>query len=133
MLKSLTRTVAGSFFLSIILAAMMGLLVVTLRWSHQGWAELKSRLRKGQPEIIIFWHEYLFVMSPVLPRRCSALQSPHPDGRVLAGASRLFGLRPIWGSSNRKALSGLRQLASELKSGRSAVITPDGPRGPART
>ena len=133
MLKSLTRTVAGSFFLSIILAAMMGLLVVTLRWSHQGRAELKSRLRKGQPEIIIFWHEYLFVMSPVLPRRCSALQSPHPDGRVLAGASRLFGLRPIWGSSNRKALSGLRQLAGELKSGRSAVITPDGPRGPART
>ncbi len=133
MLKSLTRTVAGSFFLSIILAAMMGLLVVTLRWSHRGRAELKSRLRKGKPEIIIFWHEYLFVMSPVLPRRCSALQSPHPDGRVLAGASRLFGLRPIWGSSNRKALSGLRQLAGELKSGRSAVITPDGPRGPART
>ena len=133
MLKSLTRTVAGSFFLSMILAAMMGLLVVTLRWSHQGQAELKSRLRKGKPEIIIFWHEYLFVMSPVLPRRCSALQSPHPDGRVLAGASRLFGLRPIWGSSNRKALSGLRQLAGELKSGRSAVITPDGPRGPART
>ena len=133
MLKSLTRTVAGSFFLSIILAAMMGLLVVTLRWSHQGRTELKSRLRKGKPEIIIFWHEYLFVMSPVLPRRCSALQSPHPDGRVLAGASRLFGLRPIWGSSNRKALSGLRQLAGELKSGRSAVITPDGPRGPART
>ena len=53
MLKSLTRTVAGSFFLSIILAAMMGLLVVTLRWSHQGRAKLKSRLRKGKPEIII--------------------------------------------------------------------------------
>ena len=57
MLKSLTRTVAGSFFLSIILAAMMGLLVVTLRWSHQGRAELKSRLPKGKPEIIIFWHD----------------------------------------------------------------------------
>ena len=94
MLKSLTRTVAGSFFLSIILAAMMGLLVVTLRWSHQGRAELKSRLRKGKPEIIIFWHEYLFVMSPVLPRRCSALQSPHPDGRVLAG------LTSIWPAAN---------------------------------
>ena len=133
MIKRLTRTVLGSFFLSIILAAVMGLLVVTLRWTHKGRAELKSRLRSGKPEIIIFWHEHLFVMSPVLPRHCSALQSPHPDGRVLAGASRLFGLRPIWGSSNRKALSGLRQMASELRSGRSAVITPDGPRGPART
>ena len=129
MIKRLTRTVLGSFFLSIILAAVMGLLVVTLRWTHKGRAELKSRLRSGKPGVI-FWHEHLFVMSPVLPRHCSALQSPHPDGRVLA-ASRLFGLRPIWGSSNRKALSGLRQMASELRSGRSAVITPDGPRGPA--
>ncbi len=133
MLKRLIRTVAGSFFLSIILATVMGLLVLTLRWTHKGRAELKSRLRSGKPEIIIFWHEHLFVMSPVLPQHCSALQSPHPDGRVLAGASRLFGLRPIWGSSNRKALSGLRQMAAELKSGRTAVITPDGPRGPART
>jgi lysophospholipid acyltransferase (LPLAT)-like uncharacterized protein len=133
MFKRLIRTFAGSFLLSTILAIMMGLLVVTLRWTHKGRAELKLRLRSGKPEIIIFWHEHLFVMSPVLPRRCSALQSPHPDGRVLAGASRLFGLRPIWGSSNRKALSGLRQMAGELKSGRSAVITPDGPRGPART
>ena len=133
MIKRLIRTVVGSFFLSMILAMVMGLLVFTLRWRHKGRAELKSRLRSGKPEIIIFWHEHLFVMSPVLPRHCSALQSPHPDGRVLAGASRLFGLRPIWGSSNRKALSGLRQMASELKSGRSAVITPDGPRGPART
>ena len=69
-------------------------------------------------------------MSPVLPRQCSALQSPHPDGRVLA-EPHMFGLRPIWESGNRKALSGLRQMAGELKSGRSAVNA-DGPRGPAQ-
>ena len=132
MLKRLIRTFAGSFLISLVLAAIMGLLVTTLRWTHNGRAEQKKRLRKGKPEIIVFWHEHLFVMGPVLPRGCSALQSPHPDGRVLAGASRMFGLRPIWGSSNRKALSGLRQMAGELRAGRSAVITPDGPRGPAQ-
>ena len=132
MLKRLIRSSAGSFLLSVTLAAFMGSLVASLRWRHTGRAELQKRLNSGKPEIIVFWHEHLFVMSPVLPAGCSALQSPHPDGRVLAGASRLFGLKPIWGSSNRNALSGLRQMVAQIKAGRSAVITPDGPRGPAR-
>ena len=132
MLKRLIRSSAGSFLLSVTLAAIMGSLVASLRWRHTGRAELQKRLNSGKPEIIVFWHEHLFVMSPVLPAGCSALQSPHPDGRVLAGASRLFGLKPIWGSSNRNALSGLRQMVAQIKAGRSAVITPDGPRGPAR-
>ena len=132
MLKRLIRSSAGSFLLSVTLAAIMGSLVASLRWRHTGRAELQKRLNSGKPEIIVFWHEHLFVMSPVLPTGCSALQSPHPDGRVLAGASRLFGLKPIWGSSNRNALSGLRQMVAQIKAGRSAVITPDGPRGPAR-
>ena len=132
MLKRLIRSSAGSFLLSVTLAAIMGSLVASLRWRHTGRAELRKRLNSGKPEIIVFWHEHLFVMSPVLPAGCSALQSPHPDGRVLAGASRLFGLKPIWGSSNRNALSGLRQMVAQIKAGRSAVITPDGPRGPAR-
>jgi len=132
MLKRLIRSSAGSFLLSVTLAAIMGSLVASLRWRHTGRAELRKRLNSGKPEIIVFWHEHLFVMSPVLPIGCSALQSPHPDGRVLAGASRLFGLKPIWGSSNRNALSGLRQMVAQIKAGRSAVITPDGPRGPAR-
>ena len=132
MLKRLIRSSAGSFLLSVTLAAIMGSLVASLRWRHTGRAKLQKRLNSGKPEIIVFWHEHLFVMSPVLPTGCSALQSPHPDGRVLAGASRLFGLKPIWGSSNRNALSGLRQMVAQIKAGRSAVITPDGPRGPAR-
>lgn len=131
MLKSALRSTIGSFVISLLLAAMMALLVGLRRWHQQGHKALRTRM-KAQPQIIIFWHEHLFVMSPLLPSGCSALQSPHPDGRVLAGASRLFGLRPIWGSSNRKAASGLRQLVSEIKSGRSVVITPDGPRGPRR-
>lgn len=132
MLKTALRSSLGSFIISLHLAAVMAVLVGLQRWRQRGRDALQARM-KTQPQIIIFWHEYLFVMSPLLPGGCSALQSPHPDGKVLAGASRLFGLRPIWGSSNRKAASGLRQLVAEVKSGRSVVITPDGPRGPART
>ena len=96
---------------------------------HNGRTELKQRLKSGKPEIIAL-HEHLFVMSPDLSRLL-CLQSPHPDGRVLAGASRLFGLRPIWGQQQQKCP--VRPAPDGRIPGRpSAVITPDGPRGPAR-
>jgi lysophospholipid acyltransferase (LPLAT)-like uncharacterized protein len=62
----------------------------------------------------------------------TALQSPHPDGRMLAHTVNHLGVRTVWGSSNRNALSGLRGLKRVLDRGRIATITPDGPRGPAR-
>ena len=46
--------------------------------------------------------------------------------------SSFFGIKPIWGSSNNNALSGLKKMARYLKSGQNICITPDGPRGPAR-
>ncbi len=131
MLKPLLRSRLGSYFISLVLGLIMVFLTSLTRWHQTGRKALLDRHKKT-PQIIIFWHEHLFVMSPLLPSGCSALQSPHPDGRALAGASRLFGLKPIWGSSNRAAAAGLRQLVGEIRQGRSVVITPDGPRGPAR-
>ena len=89
MLKSVLRSSIGSITLSLLLAGVMGLLVGLRRWQIKGRSALQTRM-KSQPQIIIFWHEHLFVMSPLLPKNCSALQSPHPDGKVLAGASQLF-------------------------------------------
>ena len=61
-----------------------------------------------------------------------ALQSPHPDGRMMSHAIGCFGVKTVWGSSNRNPLSGLRGLKRVLDLGQSVAITPDGPRGPAR-
>ena len=44
----------------------------------------------------------------------------------------ILGVKAVWGSSNRNALSGLRGLKRVLDTGKVATITPDGPRGPAR-
>jgi lysophospholipid acyltransferase (LPLAT)-like uncharacterized protein len=52
---------------------------------------------------------------------------------MLAHTVNHLGVRTVWGSSNRNALSGLRGLKRVLDRGRVATITPDGPRGPART
>lgn len=131
-LKSFIRTDFGLWVTSSLLAAVIFFIMFTCRFSQQGRAQIEALIASGEVPIIIFWHEHIFAMPYFLPKPCSALQSPHPDGRVLAYAVRFFGLKPIWGSSNRNALSGLRQMAQQVKSGHPAVITPDGPRGPAR-
>lgn len=119
------------------LGAGLGALIIAFvcasqRWRQLGRAPLDRLIAEGRPPIIIFWHEHILAMPILLPAGCAALQSPHPDGKLLAYAVRWFGLKPVWGSSNRQATSGLRQLSRHLKDGQPCVITPDGPRGPAR-
>ncbi len=75
MLKSALRSSLGSFIISLHLAAVMMVLVGLQRWHQRGREALKLRI-KTQPQIIIFWHEYLFVMSPLLPGGCSASAIP---------------------------------------------------------
>jgi len=131
-IKQIIRTRIGLFITSFLLATIIFVIMRTIRWRKDNTKTLDRLLASGKRPIIIFWHEHIFAMPVFLPTPASALQSPHPDGRVLAYAVRYFGLRPIWGSSNRNALSGLRQMLREVQKGRCAVITPDGPRGPAR-
>jgi len=131
-IKQFIRTRIGLFITSFVLAMIMFVIMRSMRWTEQNRDALDRLLASGRRPVIIFWHEHIFAMPVFLPKPSSALQSPHPDGRILAHAVRYFGLRPIWGSSNRNALSGMRQMLRELKGGRIAVITPDGPRGPAR-
>ena len=134
MLKRLIRTKIGLFCLSWLVAAIVALLMVTVRWRRQDAAALRDMLADHQGFILVFWHERILAMPWLWPRRhaMSALQSPHPDGRMLAHTVNHLGVRTVWGSSNRNALSGLRGLKRILDDRRVATITPDGPRGPAR-
>lgn len=58
--------------------------------------------------------------------------SPHGDGRILGKLIQFFGFDTINGSTNKEATSALRAIIADLKSGTNIVITPDGPRGPAK-
>jgi len=82
------------------------------------------------------WHNRLllfpFVLRRYLPqRRGAALVSASRDGAILADLVERFGYEVVRGSSSRKGASALRQLAEIIAAGGDAVITPDGPRGPA--
>jgi lysophospholipid acyltransferase (LPLAT)-like uncharacterized protein len=82
------------------------------------------------------WHNRLlllpFVIKRFLPeRRGAALISGSRDGALLADLVERFGFEVVRGSSSKKGVSAIRQLAEVIASGKDVVITPDGPRGPA--
>jgi len=82
------------------------------------------------------WHNRLLIFPFVLrrffsSRRGAALISASRDGELLADAIKRFGFDVVRGSSSRLGASAILQLTNILASGGDAVITPDGPRGPA--
>ena len=134
MLKRLIRTKIGLFCLSWIVAFIVMLLMLSVRWRTPEAARLRELLASHDGFVLVFWHERILSMPWLWPRNhaMTALQSPHPDGRMLAHTVNHLGVRTVWGSSNRNALSGLRGMKRILDAGRIATVTPDGPRGPAR-
>ncbi len=87
------------------------------------------------PVIWAFWHNRILLVPVVYRRHCSgrrgfALTSPSKDGAILAKVMDLFGLGTVRGSSSRRGVTALRELAAILGRGDDVAITPDGPRGP---
>lgn len=132
MLKKILRSRGGLFITAALIALVMVLLCVSVRWQVQNKGIMRKLRKDGHTPILIFWHEHIFCMPWIGPSHTAALQSPHADGRLLAYATMFFGVKPVFGSSNRQALSGMRSLIRQMQAGRVAAISPDGPRGPAR-
>jgi len=134
MIKPIVRSPFGGALVGWLLAGLIGLLMVSVRWSRHDRMELVRTLAAQQGVIAVFWHDRIFAMPYLWPRRFAlhALQSPHADGRMMAHVIRCFGVGTVWGSSNRQPLSGLRGLIRVLQGDESVALTPDGPRGPAR-
>ena len=134
MIKQLIRSPIGNALVGWTAGAIIAMLMVTVRWSAHNHQNIKDILRQNDGVVLVFWHERLLAMPWLWPSDFPlfALQSPHADGRMMSHAIGCFGVKTVWGSSNRSPLSGLRGLKRVLDAGCSVAITPDGPRGPAR-
>ena len=93
------------------------------------------RLRAaGQPIIFALWHGQLL---PLLYHHRGegvvVLISEHSDGEIIARIATAFGFGTVRGSTSRGAARALLELARVLESGRDLAVTPDGPRGPAKS
>jgi hypothetical protein len=82
-------------------------------------------------EIYCFWHQCV-LPTALYYRRTHAviLISRSFDGELITRTLRLFGFDAVRGSSSRAGGEGLRGLKRVIDSGRPAIFTADGPRGP---
>lgn len=82
-------------------------------------------------EIFCFWHQCVLPCA-LYYRKTNAtiLISRSFDGELITRTLGLFGFRAVRGSSSRSAREGLLGLKDVIESGRPAIFTADGPRGP---
>jgi lysophospholipid acyltransferase (LPLAT)-like uncharacterized protein len=141
MAKRLIRHPVTQGVLAWLVAAYLRFVWATTRWTLVG-ADHARPFADG-PMILAFWHERLplaalgwRLLARRVPqaggRRAQVLISRHRDGRLIAAAVRPFGIDVVHASSSKGGATGLRGLARIVAAGGVAVITPDGPRGPAR-
>lgn len=85
--------------------------------------------------ILATWHGRVLIMPIINPFKlpACAIVSDHNDGRLIGDVIKQAGVELIYGSSNRRRLSSLKEILTYIKKGYNFLITPDGPRGPAQT
>lgn len=130
-------------FAARLLARLVWLFLVafgaTLRPRWSGGERFHAVVRERRPTVLVVWHHQLFLASwliwkfgvrrglPVL-----VLISRSRDGTLGTEVGRLLGAEVARGSTSRGGGPALRQLVRALAGGRTVLVIPDGPRGPAR-
>lgn len=121
-----------------LLARVGGLLMRVLGWTWRirvtdNDAILKLKAAK-KPFIYILWHGQLL---PLLYQHrnegVAILISEHGDGEIVARVAEGLGYETVRGSTSKGAARSLLGLTRALREGRGIAITPDGPRGPAKS
>ena len=113
----------------------------TGRWTLRCPPATVELVRARRPFIGAFWHGRMVMITTAwrtlvreagveTPLQPYVVSSDHPDGRLMARATARFGLKTVFGSTKRGA-SLLKAARGVLADGQIAVVTPDGPRGPA--
>ena len=86
---------------------------------------------KSPANIYCFWHQCVFPCTVYFQySRAVILISRSFDGELITRTLRMWGFDAVRGSSSRGAREGLLGLVHILESGRTAIFTADGPRGP---
>lgn len=93
------------------------------------------RLRAArQPIIFSLWHGHIL---PLLYQHRGegvvVMISEHADGELVARVAERLGFGTVRGSTSRGAARALLEAARVVRDGHDLAITPDGPRGPARS
>jgi lysophospholipid acyltransferase (LPLAT)-like uncharacterized protein len=84
--------------------------------------------------IFVLWHgQMLPLLYQHRDQAVRVLISEHRDGELVARTALALGFGTVRGSSTRGAGRALLGLVREVEAGRDIAVTPDGPRGPAKS
>ena len=133
--RSLTRAQrAQAALIAAVGAPLIAALGRTLRWQVEGYGHVDAILGRGEQPIFAFWH------GRILPatwfwrdRHIVVMTSENFDGEWIARIITRFGYGAARGSTSRGGARALATLRREMRAGKPAAFTLDGPRGPART
>jgi lysophospholipid acyltransferase (LPLAT)-like uncharacterized protein len=114
--------------------ALIGMLSWTWRYRVRDDDDVRRLRAEGRPIIFALWHGQ---MLPLLYKHrdegVTVLISEHGDGEIIARIATHYGFRTVRGSTSRGAARALLELVREVRNGNELAITPDGPRGPAKS
>ena len=103
----------------------------TLRWQKSGDEHLDEVFRSGHRAILVFWHGRILPSAYHYRNRgIVVMTSMNQDGEAIARCIQRLGFGVARGSSSRGGFRALAQLARDIRAGRDAAFTIDGPRGP---
>jgi lysophospholipid acyltransferase (LPLAT)-like uncharacterized protein len=105
----------------------------TLRWRVEGLQHLDAILASGRQPVMAFWHGRILPATFYFRRRgIVVITSENFDGEWIARIIERFGYGAARGSTSRGGKKAMLQLVRDMRTGRAAGFTLDGPRGPAR-
>jgi len=105
----------------------------TLRWRVEGLEHFDTIVASGRQPVMAFWHGRILPATFYFRRRgIVVITSENFDGEWIARIIERFGYGTARGSTTRGGVKALLQLADDMKAGKPAGFTIDGPRGPAR-
>lgn len=108
--------------------AMLG---STLRWRAEGLDQYDRIVAGGRQPVMAFWHGRILPATYYFRRRgIIVMTSENFDGEWIAGIIERFGYGTARGSTSRGARKALLQMTRDMKAGKPAGFTVDGPRGP---
>ena len=112
---------------------LIAALGATLRWRVDGVEHFDAIVASGRQPVMAFWHGRILSATYYFRGRgIVVITSENFDGEWIAGIIERFGYGTARGSTSRGGRRALLQLMRDLRAGRPAGFTVDGPRGPAR-
>ncbi len=113
---------------------LITLLGKTCRWQVDGYEHYDAIRATDRQPIFAFWHGRILSATYFWRGRgIVVMTSENFDGEWIAQVIQRFGYTTARGSTSRGGARALVQLRRDVRNGRPAAFTVDGPRGPARS